>query len=91
MIIYSSTKIGFLKDVSSGAIEDIIRKSVKEKLNRRVGDSEYNSWRNSLGNAMFHVMNTEKIPDTCGVAIEYVIPRSDNRIDFYCNGARPIK
>lgn len=87
MIIYQSTKQGFLEDASSG-IEDIVRECVRKKLNIDVkpGSSEYDSWRNSLGNAMHHVLNTEKIPDDSGVAIEYSIPRSKNRIDFLITG-----
>ncbi len=87
MIVYQSTKQGFLKDSSSG-IEDIVRECVREKLSIDVkpGSSEYDSWKNSLGNAMHHVLNTDKIPDDSGVAIEYSIPRSKNRIDFLITG-----
>ena len=87
MIVYQSTKQGFLKDSASG-IEDIIRDRVRAKLNLdiKVGSSEYDSWKNSLGNAMYHVMNTDKIPDDSKVAIEYSIPRSKNRIDFLITG-----
>jgi len=87
MIVYQSTKQGFLIDSASG-IEDIVRERVREKLNIDVkpGSSEYDSWKNSLGNAMHHVLNTDKIPDDSGVAIEYSIPRSKNRIDFLITG-----
>ena len=87
MIVYTNTKLGFLKDASTG-IEDMIRQSVKERLNRDIkpGNSEYESWKNSLGNAMYHVMNTDKIPDDAGIAIEYSIPRTKNRIDFIITG-----
>jgi len=87
MIVYESTKQGFLTDASN-CIEDIISSNVKERLKIDVkpGSSEYNSWRNSLGNAMNHVMNTSKIPDDAGVAIEYSIPRTKNRIDFIITG-----
>ena len=87
MIVYQSTKQGFLKDSSSG-IEDIVRECVLRKLNIDVkpDSSEYDSWKNSLGNAMHHVLNTDKIPDDSGVAIEYSIPRSKNRIDFLITG-----
>lgn len=87
MIVYQSTKTGFLEDTSNG-IEDIIRSNVKDKLNRDIkpGSSEYESWKNSLGNAMHHVMNTDEIPDDAGVAIEYTIPRTNNRIDFVITG-----
>lgn len=87
MIVYNSTKLGFLQDASNG-IEDIIRLRVKEKLNidEKPGSSEYESWKNSLGNAMHHVMDTDMIPNDAGVAIEYSIPRTKNRIDFIITG-----
>ena len=87
MIVYQSTKTGFLNDASNG-IEDIVREKVKEKLNIdiKVGSSEYNSWKNSLGDAMYKVMQTDEIPDDSCVAIEYAIPRAKNRIDFIITG-----
>ncbi len=87
MIVYSTTKKEFLKDASQG-IEDKVRACVKEKLNIDVkpGSGEYESWKNSLGNAMYHVMNTDEIPDDSGIAIEYSIPRTKNRIDFIITG-----
>jgi DUF2075 family protein len=87
MIVYSSTKRGFLNDAASN-IEDKVRACVREKLNIDVkpGSGEYESWKNSLGNAMYHAMNTDKIPDDAGVAIEYSIPRTRNRIDFLITG-----
>jgi DUF2075 family protein len=87
MIVYQTTKQGFLEDAANG-IEDIIRDRVQEKLNIDIkpGSSEYNSWRNSLGNAMYHVVNTDEIPDDSGVAIEYSIPRTKNRLDFMITG-----
>lgn len=85
MIVYQSTKEDFLKDVSGGCIEDIIRESVKQKLNKNVGNNEYISWKNSLG-SMYHVINNELIPKDSGIAIEYSIPRTKNRIDFVITG-----
>ncbi len=85
MIVYQSTKEDFLKDVSGGCIEDIIRESVKKKLNKNVGNNEYISWKNSLG-SMYHVVNDELIPNDSGIAIEYSIPRTKNRIDFIITG-----
>ncbi len=87
MIVYQSTKLGFLNDASNG-IEDIVKSKVKEKLNIdiKVGSSEYNSWKNSLGDAMYKVMQSDKIPNDSGVAIEYSIPRTKNRIDFVITG-----
>ena len=85
MIVYQSTKEDFLKDASGGCIEDIIRERVKQKLNKNVGNNEYISWKNSLG-SMYHVINSELIPNDSGIAIEYSIPRTKNRIDFIITG-----
>ncbi|MDQ5968956.1 MAG: uncharacterized protein QG579_113 [Patescibacteria group bacterium] len=85
MIVYQTTKEGFLEDVSNGCIEDIIRESVKKRLNKNVGNNEYISWKNSLG-SMYHVINNELIPNDSGIAIEYSIPRTKNRIDFIITG-----
>lgn len=87
MIVYQATKSQFLVDASNG-IEDIISKNISEilHLNIRQGSSEYNAWKNSLGNAMFHVINTDEIPGDASIAIEYGIPRTKNRIDFIICG-----
>ncbi len=67
-------------------IEDKVRDEVKRKLGHDVGDSEYSSWRNSLGNAMYHTMNTDAIPGDAGVAIEYRVNGRAFRIDFMLSG-----
>lgn len=85
MIVYQTTKDGFLNDVSGGCIEDIIRTAVKQKLNKNIGNNEYLSWKNSLG-SMYHVINSKLIPNNSGIAIEYSIPRTKNRIDFIITG-----
>ncbi len=67
-------------------IEDIVQKAVFQKLNLNVGKSEYEAWRNSLGNAMFHVMNDSDIPDDAGIAVEYRLNGRRFRIDFMISG-----
>lgn len=86
MIVYDSTKEGFLNDASKIGIEDIVAQKVLEKLGHKVGPSEYSAWANSLGKAMYHVLNTPNIPNDAGVAIEYSIPRTRNRVDFIISG-----
>ena len=87
MIVYQATKKQFLID-SSDNIADKVAYSLNEKVGISVkpGSSEYRSWQNSLGDAMHHVMNDEKIPDDSIVAIEYKIPRTKHRIDFLVTG-----
>ena len=84
MLAYLATKSQFLKDAPT--IEDKVKDAVFEHLNLRVGQAEYNSWRNSLGNAMFHVMNSSDIPNDVAVAVEYRLNGRRFRIDFMVGG-----
>lgn len=92
MIVYQATKSQFLEDAGNG-IEDIIRIAIKQKMNHTIalGSSEYNSWKNSLGNHLFHVLNTDTIPNDTIVALEYGIPRSSKRIDVLLAGLNSHK
>ena len=84
MLAYLGTKDQFLLDAPT--IEDKVRDEVKRKLGHNVGESEYASWRNSLGNAMYHALNTSEIPGDSGVAIEYRVNGRAFRIDFMLSG-----
>lgn len=84
MLAYLATKEQFLLDAH--IIEDKVRDAVKENLNIGVSPNELTSWRNSLGNAMVHVMSSPAIPNDAGVAIEYQINKHKNRIDFVVAG-----
>ncbi len=85
MIVYKATKKQFLDDVYNACIEDIISESVERQLFKKVGESEFNSWANSLPQVEL-ILRDEEIPDDAGVAIEYTIPRTQNRIDFIITG-----
>jgi hypothetical protein len=84
MLAYLGTKADFLRDAP--VIEDKVRDAVKSKLNFSVGESEYQSWRNSLGNAMSHVMLSSDIPNDAGIAIEYRLNGRRFRLDFVIAG-----
>jgi DUF2075 family protein len=84
MLAYLATKEQFLRDAP--VIEDVVREAVKNKLNFNVGESEYLSWRNSLGNAMSHIMHSNKIPDDAGIAVEYRLNGRRFRLDFVISG-----
>ena len=88
MLAYLATKDQFLLDAPS--IEDKVRAEVKSRLGHNVGDAEYASWRNSLGNAMYHAMNTPEIPGDTGVAIEYRVNGRAFRIDFMLSGNNSV-
>ena len=84
MLAYLATKREFLADAPQ--IEDLVRDAVFRHLNLKVGKSEYEAWRNSLGNAMFHVMNDPEIHDDAGIAVEYRLNGRRFRIDFMITG-----
>ncbi len=83
-IAYLKTKGEFLDDAPT--IEEQVRVAVERGLGRRTPPSEYASWRNSLGNAMFHLLNNSAIPDSAGLAIEFQMLGSAMRIDLLISG-----
>ena len=85
MIVYKKTKQKFMDDVLKDSIEDLIKDAVQLSLHKRVGNSEYISWKNSLM-YMFKVLYSDRIPSDAVVSIEYNIPRTNNRIDFIITG-----
>ena len=86
MIVYSATKAKFKEDVMTNGIGDIVYDAYKTATGRKTGKSEINSWINSL-QYMDRVLTDDDIPSDAGVAIEYHIPQTSNRIDFILTGA----
>jgi DUF2075 family protein len=85
MIVYQKTKAEFRSDVFSNNVENIIQAQVLNKLGHKTGQSEINSWRNSM-QYMDRVLSDALIPDDSGVSIEYQLPYSGLRIDFVLTG-----
>jgi len=85
MIVYSSNKSNFIRDVNDFSIEKIVLGKFRENLHRTTGQSEIDSWRDSLP-YMSQVLSDPSIPDDAGVLIEYMIPQSSFRIDFIITG-----
>ena len=84
MIIYSSTKQSFIQDFEQGVLVKKLHQTLTEKY-RRVGESEIHSWQTSLS-YMANVMRDLAIPDLAGVAIEYIVPNTQKRVDFIITG-----
>ncbi|MEN9792159.1 MAG: hypothetical protein RL330_237, partial [Actinomycetota bacterium] len=84
MLAYLATKTQFLEDAPT--IEDFVAEAVRANLGISVGHNEYQSWRNSLGNAMSHVMVDPGIPGDAMVAVEYRLNGRRFRIDFLVAG-----
>ena len=84
MIIYSGTKQSFMQDMLTGSLIPTLKQRMENQL-KRPAKNEIASWQNSL-TFMNNVINDPEIPCDAGVALEYVIPISSNRIDFIMTG-----
>lgn len=85
MLVYEGVKSGFINDVDLNLITDKILTRFKEVFHRSTGESEINSWRESMLR-MRGVLAYNEIPNNAGVAIEFNIPHTSNRIDFLLSG-----
>ncbi|MCO5099474.1 MAG: DUF2075 domain-containing protein [Burkholderiaceae bacterium] len=86
MIIYKSTKSGFLDDVFKHDIEAVILAAYREETGHKVPPGQILAWKESLL-AMAKVLNDDSIPDDCGIAVEYTIPQTSKRIDLLLSGS----
>ena len=84
MIIYSSDKKGFIDDFENGVLVQKIYDLLAKNL-RHTGKSEIASWQNSLS-YMCNVIRDQAIPEDVGVAIEFVVPNTNKRVDFIFTG-----
>ena len=85
MIVYQSTKAGFLNDTFKDDIEAVILQSFRDATGSRVAPTQIRAWKESLF-AMAKVLNHESIPEDCGLAVEYTIPQTAKRIDLLISG-----
>ncbi len=85
MLVYEGNKHDFCIDVDNNQIANKILEKFKEKFHHGTSESEINSWANSMGR-MRGVLADEDIPNDAGVAIEFNIPHTSNRIDFLLSG-----
>ena len=83
MVIYSNIKSGFIHDLPT--LPNILKDSIAKKLGEDSSEGEILSWQNSL-RYMADVVNDKEIPDDAGIALEYNIPVTNNRIDFLISG-----
>lgn len=83
MIVYSNDTAGFLKDVP--VISDILKERIRSRLGEEASEGEMRSWSASLLH-MAKVVSHPSIPQDAGIALEYNIPITNNRIDFIITG-----
>lgn len=85
MFLYKNSVAGFREDVDTNTIADLVELSFLRNLGRRVPESEKRSWINSLS-FMERVVRRAELDPSCGVLVEYVVPATSNRIDFFVSG-----
>ena len=85
MLIYNGTKSSFTEDVKTGNIADIINFQFWNHGILHENESEYMSWKYSLG-YMCDVLSHEEFPDGLQIAVEYQIPSTSKRVDFMIAG-----
>lgn len=85
MIIYQSSKQGFIDEVRGNLIDQTLINFYFKSTGRMVGRSEQESWKKSM-RYMRDVLRDEEIPADAGVSIEYQIPQTSKRIDFILTG-----
>ncbi len=83
MIIYSGIKSDFINNLPQ--LPTLLKESIRDKLGEITEQKEFLSWENSL-KYMSDVIDTPTIPDDAGIALEYNIPITNNRIDFIITG-----
>lgn len=86
MIIYKNTKAGFINDIRTGYIADIVKTSFEAHRIPHNNTAEYRAWHNSLM-YICNVIDDDEISDDVQIAIEYQIPLTAKRIDFLIAGA----
>ena len=85
MIVYTNSAKGFRDDVDNNQIVHVLEEKFIKTIGHRESPSEKSAWRNSLG-AMERIVRRSQIPNDCGIMIEYVIPNTNNRVDFIVTG-----
>lgn len=90
MIIYQASKGGFLEDVRSNEIHNVIEQTYRAKTGHKVAPSEFRSWQESM-RFMGAILEDQEIPDDAGVSVEFHIPQTSKRVDFILSGQNDAK
>lgn len=85
MIVYQSTKSGFIRDTFDHAIEAIISDAWLKRTGRYAPHAEVQAWQNSL-ESMAMVLDHPDIEDDVGIGVEFGIPQTAKRMDFLLTG-----
>lgn len=85
MILYKSSALEFRNLVDDNKIVPAIEEVYSRKLGRRAPEGEKRAWNNSM-RFMETAVRKSRLPDDCGILIEYNIPSTSKRIDFIVSG-----
>jgi len=85
MLIYENTVAGLLDDIDADRLVEKIDAAFADADIGGVSPSERQAWRNSF-QYVDRVLLRSDIPDDVGVAIEFKIPLTDNRVDLMLSG-----
>ena len=79
MLIYKSDGTTFVNNIRENKLTNQMVDSFKSSFGREPGQSEINSWRNSLPKIkdLIEIANLKDV----NVALEYEVPYNQNRID----------
>ncbi|MBU1005386.1 MAG: ATP-binding protein, partial [Nanoarchaeota archaeon] len=84
MLVYEGTKSQFCTSVLNDTISDEIYEAYQKKIGK-TAKKEITSWSDSM-QYMYKVVQSEEIPNNCGIAIEFRIPATSKRVDFIISG-----
>jgi DUF2075 family protein len=85
MLVYENTVGGLLNDIDSDQLVEKIDQAFNEKGLGGVSPQERDAWRNSF-QYVDRVLLRSDVPDDVGVAIEFKIPLTSNRVDLMLSG-----
>ena len=86
--LYQGTSEQFIADAVQARLANQLADRFFDEFRYRPGQSEVNSWRNSLG-AMAHVLQDADLTDQ-GILVELKLPLSSKRLDVMVTGANPV-
>tara|TARA_Y100000031_G_scaffold127432_1_gene145094 strand:+ start:7947 stop:9815 length:1869 start_codon:yes stop_codon:yes gene_type:complete len=84
MLVYEGTKNQFCNSVLNDTISDEIYEAYQKKIGK-TAKKEITSWSDSM-QYMYKVVQSDGIPNNCGIAIEFRIPSTSKRVDFIISG-----
>lgn len=85
MLLYENTVGGLLDDIDADELVENIDAAFAEQNIGGVSPGERDAWRNSF-QFVYRVLSRSDVPVDAGVAIEFKIPLTSNRVDLMISG-----